>query len=156
MSALKRAASKLVIIGLLSQPAYSILAPLAVLNVMFTLFLGAWLALSSLGNGVDKLNTLIAFFIVIYAGMFVDHQWFGIVYVFTSCKYCVEKTPWWLCFWVLSLALLVFVSNPWCYLALPIIVTSMQLPEHALPRMRWFFYAYYPTHLSLIALLAAL
>ena len=154
-----KSARRLLPWALLAQPAYAgAFGGVLPLNVLWTFCLvAACLALHQRGR------TGWAGLLFALGGLLVEYHWFGAGLVLA----------WWL-FWrslasgvaprheqvfhaVLAMAMLglvcVFNGNGWALLALPVVVL-LGGRDWPIPRIRWFFYLYYISHLAALALYA--
>ena len=92
---------------------------------------------------------------VSFAGaLFVDYQWSGVALV-VFAWYFAQRPTWWAAAGVLcSLAgVSLLVGNAWSFAAIPVLLLAQHYAP-AVPRLRWFFWAFYPVHLALLWSLA--
>lgn len=150
--ALRRAMPRLLLVGSVSQVIwYYLIGPLP-LNIMFTLALGAWLAWPELTRWRNVEEGAVIAFVAI-AGLVCDYSWLGIGMVTLACRMHQLNPPVALALWAITTASMwVFNQTFWTMMALPIVALA-HLWRWPVPRLRWFFYAYYPAHLGVIALL---
>jgi len=119
------------------------------LNVMFT-FAVAMAVIALWQRGQD-----VAAVVVFLAGsLFVDYQWTGVALIVAGWSYFRTGRA---TAAAATLAALVGLAWPngsfWALAALPVIA-AVEMTAPCVPRLRWAFYAYYPAHLALLALLA--
>ena len=90
---------------------------------------------------------------LIISGLFVEFWWPAIVLGLAVWLHC--RFPSWAC---IALAMSAFGGlwtingNPWAFAAVPIVVVATHV-TWVIPRSRWFFYAYYPGHLTALLLM---
>jgi hypothetical protein len=149
----QRSIRRLAIFGAIAVPVCMALGGLLFgfwpLNILFML-----LTASAVMLLIERGNKSMAFLVFITGGFMVEFWWPAVGFTLACWYYC--KRPSWV-----SLSLAIFCcaalapinNNFWAMAALPIIFASAKL-ELNLPRSKWFvFYAYYPTHLSIIWLI---
>lgn len=141
---------RMALFGLLAAVPYVYVYGLLPLNIMFTL---AAAVLVVQCWRTDRL--LLAGVVFLFAGLWVDYSWCGLVAVVGA---------WWLIRqgyrleWVAVFVGLVLVpvnGNAWALLAAPLVAVAPHVVGDA-PRAKWLFYAFYPGHLAVIALVKAL
>ena len=149
-----RVATRLTIAGLAATPAFIALGGLGwgwwPLNVMVTL-LAATLVCGLLDAG-GPFRVLLATAIFAIVGSSVEFWWPGIG--ICVCAWSYTKRPSWapLILGVGCMALLYFVNrNVWAMASLPLIWWARNI-QFETRRFRNFFYAYYVSHLTVIAL----
>lgn len=148
-----RALRRLVIMGVIAQPIHAIaFGSYWPLNILFTLALGVWLA-----SYTGPLWVALAMFFI--GGAFVDYQWFGLFFIIATCAALKAKPERWaraLALVVVGTASLWFINgNLWALLALPVVAVAIAVRPRV-PRLRWAFYAYYPIHFAVLAVVAQL
>jgi hypothetical protein len=122
------------------------------LNILFTLWGGTAIVLLLMRQ--DDRFTLAAVFLFLISGAFVDYQWFGIAVCVSSFIFCRRPTWTNFAFWTGSLASLAIINhNLAALLAVPLLVLASSWTLH-IPRLKHFFYWFYPAHLVLIVLLS--
>ena len=146
----RRTIKKLAIFGLISMPACAVLGGLAAgwwpLNILFTLLVAAF-TMSLLDRG-NKTTAILCFLL---GGFLVEYLWFGIALCIPVWCYC--KRPGWVSLLLILLsyaALTVINGNLWAFAALPMILLASSFNK-PMPRLRWFFYFYYPAHLWVLS-----
>lgn len=147
-----RTMTRLVVFGALASPAFLALGGLVngwwPLNILFTLLvLTATLRLLEAGTLKGYLAASLAFGI---GGSLVEFWWpavaFGVaIWSYTKCP----SVPALILAFASCAALGYINGNQWA-LASMLILFAAPFVSIRLPRVRWFFYAFYPAHLSLI------
>jgi hypothetical protein len=151
-----RIMKRLLMSGLLASPAFIALNRLAwgwwPLNIMFALLVVAMtMYLIERGNK-DKCvyYYAAALFVFVIGGSSVEFWWPVLALGLAFWWYC--KKPTWIGFLfvvVTCISIWIINRNLWALAALPIIFACAQVDLHVL-RLRWFFYAYYPAHLTVL------
>ena len=146
---LARLSGRLLGFGFLAAIPLSALGMPMPLNVMFT-FAAAVLVLALWDAGWRK-SAVAAFFVL---GILVDYGWPGLSLILAVRWWFLAGTPASL---AASLAALVSLylanGNLWALGALPVIAAVQGYAPHV-PRLRWAFYAFYPAHFVVLAVLA--
>ena len=150
--AYKRVFNRLVVFGALSVVPHALLNTLVwgwwPVNIMFTLavsVLVVWLL--DRGGPVPVIGACLAF---VFGGALVEFWWPAVAACVFVWAYFKTPAAGYAAGFVASLLALYFVNgNFWALMALPVILAA-----HAwrwpLPRMKWFFYGFYPLHFVLI------
>jgi hypothetical protein len=147
-----RVMGRLVICAVLATPAYASLSQpqwgIFPLNILFSLLIGTGI-ISMLGSSV-KYRYWAALLVFMLAGNFVEFYWVSLAFMVAS--WYLVRTPNWIT-WIALLGSLWALGNingtEWAFVSLPLIVLSQWI-NHPFPRLKHFFYAYYPIHLSAI------
>ena len=149
-----RVLQRLIFYGLLATPGYIAMRHLPFLfplNIMFTLGIAtACLYLLELGGTNQR---IFAVFIFLFGGFFVDYEWIGLLFCISSWFFCKKNSLSSFLIWCLAYLLLgIGNGNNWALLTIPLLflATKINLP---IPRIRHFFYLYYPLHLTVFALI---
>ena len=89
-------------------------------------------------------------------GMLVEYNWVGLAICFSSWQYCKKPTLISLITCLVAYLILDFANDSnWTLLAIPIIILATQI-NVKIPRWRYFFWVYYPLHLTGLVLIKAL
>ncbi len=158
--AYRRTMQRLTLAGLLSAPiVYALNAPLVSKwpgwpqNVLFMFLLGLGLPILWQKGGALRRGVAVVLFVI--AGAVVEYHWFGLACFWASALFCRQPTFSNFSLWVLALLSLTAVNgNLWALAAVPIVLLATRVPL-SLPRNKWAFYAFYPTHLLAIWVLCA-
>ena len=149
----RRTMIRLVVFGGLATPAFIALGGLRFggvwpLNIMFTL-----LAFTATACLIEKGRILIAGLVFLVGGGLGEFLWPAIAFGLAIWSYC--KRPTWTAAAValIACATLWFINhNMWALAALPVILLATRF-DLRVPRLRLFFYGYYPLHLALLLLI---
>jgi hypothetical protein len=145
-----RVMQRLAIFALLATPAFVHLVGGWPLNILTTLFLATLVVwLLERGGRAQRCAALIAFLI---GGALVEFWWPALLCCLGGWAFLRGPSKFRLLLWALATASLALINGNFAALAaLPLIwgASRVDLP---IPRLRWVFYAFYPAHLSLIAL----
>lgn len=152
--AYQRSIWRLVGFGLLAQPAMFYLIGAWRLNILFAL--AAFAGLLWLIRARSEWYALpLAGLLFLGAGAQVEYGWQGI-FLMLSFAYFIQRGL--IALSLVGLTLGVFAlatvnGSHWGTLSLPIIFFASYI-RLSIPRSKWFFYIFYPAHLTLIAFLA--
>jgi hypothetical protein len=88
--------------------------------------------------------------VLLFAGILPEYFFFGIGFGLSVWWYCKRPNAY-AGLLVLTCCLSLWIVNgtPWALMALPILLSAHQI-ELRFPRLRWWFYAYYPLHLAVL------
>ena len=150
-----RTMTRLTLFGLAATPAFLALGGLRAgwwpLNVMFTL-LAATAVLRLIDEG-NRLSLIAAATVFLCAGTSVEFWWPALSICLTVWWYCRKPSLLALSLLIASCAALWFINgNFWALAAVPVMVLSTSI-NLRIPRIKWLFYSYYPTHLSVLWLI---
>ncbi len=121
------------------------------LNILFTLLVSA-IAIKLLHDQ----RFFVSITMVLLGGAFVEFWWMAIIFCICVWRYCVEPRPLLLLCAFVALGSFALVNgNSWALVALPIIICA-QYVTLKIPRIRYFFYVFYPAHLAMILLVSCL
>lgn len=144
---LRRSMHRLLVAAIVAQPFHALaFGDWLPLNVLATLWLGLRILHAPLHVGV---------LLFVFAGYFVDYQWFGLL-VIIGASHMFRHPHTWHGPALLALgvtSLWAINGNGWAVLALPLIWLLRNAPGE-FPRWRWTFLAYYVVHVSVLAVLA--
>lgn len=149
-----RVLKRLIIFGILAIPGYMAMRHMSFifpLNIMFTLSTAtACLYLLELGGTTQR---IFAIFIFLLGGLLVEYDWVGVIFCIVCWFFCKKISI--TSFFALIIAYVLLGinnGNNWAILSLPLIFLASKI-NFNIPRIRHFFYVYYPLHLSVFALL---
>ena len=148
-----RVIKRLTLFGGLSTPAFVYLVGWWPLNILFTLWVATLLVY--LWEGGGKGLRVLAVLTFLIGGAFVEFWWPALLCCLTAWVFILRPTAVRLVLWTLATTSLAVVNGNFAaVVALPLIwgATQVDIP---LPRNRWVFYAFYPAHLTLLALCSA-
>jgi hypothetical protein len=141
---------RLILFGILATPAYMAMRHLAQpwpLNIMFMLLAAAICFYCYETNEVRYF--LLGFFVFFIGGILVEYSWSGLLFCLSAWFFCRNSTPLSLIVFLLSYALIDSLNgNHWSLLSLPLIFSATQF-NIRLPHIPYFFYIFYPAHLTL-------
>lgn len=147
---------RLTFFGLLATPGYISMRALEHLwpfNIMFML-----LAAAACFYFIEKggFNLILAVFIFLIAGLFVEYSWQGLILCLTGWFYCKKPSLLTLLFYGYAYLLIDGQNgNHWALLALSLIFLSTRINLNV-RRIPYFFYIYYPLHLTFFYLIKQL
>ena len=144
-----RLSARLVGFGLLAALPLTVMGHAMPLNVMFT-FAAAVLVIALRDAGWLK-SGAVAFVLL---GIVVDYHWPGLLLIVAARRYFATKGTGSMLVTLGALVALAWPNeNYWALAAVPVIL-AVQHAQIDVPRLRWAFYAYYPLHFAVLALLA--
>jgi len=145
-----RVMRRLAVFALLATPAFVRLVGWWPLNILVTLWLATLIVwLLERGGAVARAAALIA---ILMGGALVEFWWPALLCCFAAWGFARRPDGVRMLLWVLATASLAIVNSNFAALAaLPLILGARHV-DIPLRRCRWVFYAYYPAHLSLIAM----
>lgn len=147
-----RVMRRLAIFGLLATPAFFQLVGWWPLNILGTLLLVTLIvSLLELGSKAAHCTALIAFLL---GGAMVEFWWPALLYCLSVRAYLRRPCGLRLVMWALATASLSTINGNFAAMAALPLIWGAQQVEIPVPRSRWIFYAFYPAHLTLIALVA--
>lgn len=146
-----RVMKRLAIFALLATPAFVYLIGWWPLNILVTLVLATLIVwLLEQGGRAARCSALAAFLI---GGAVVEFWWPALLCCLGAWAFLRRPNGLRLLLWTLATVSLTTINGNFAAVAaLPLIWGARQV-QIPLPRSRWIFYAFYPAHLSLIALM---
>ena len=150
--AYRRVFTRLLVFGVLSVVPHALMNTLVwgwwPANIMFTLAVAALVAWMLDRGG--PVSVIVACLVFVFAGSLVEFWWPAIAACLFVWAYFKTSLPVYAAGFVASLlALYVINGNFWALLALPVILAARSW-RWPLPRLKWFFYGFYPLHFLLI------
>ncbi len=144
-----RAMKRLALFGALASPPFmALIGRLWPLNILF-LLLGATAVIYGIERG-GKAGMVIATLGFGLGGSLAEYHHPGVAMVVAAWAYCREPTRAHLAVWVLLTASLVlFNHNLWALSAVPVLLAAPYV-HLSVPRLRWAFYGFYPSHLAVV------
>jgi hypothetical protein len=124
------------------------------LNIMFTLLVSVGVLWASQSKHRGAGWALVVLFAV--GGGLVEYWWPALLLAVAAWRYALIPSTARLAVLALALTALTLINqNLWALAALPLIVAAPRV-EISVPRVRTFFYAYYPAHLAALWLIVHL
>jgi hypothetical protein len=118
------------------------------INIMFTLLVLTWILRLAGQGGAGPI--IAAAVVVVGAGAVVEFWWWALLYGICVAMYCKTSSKWaLLCGAIVLAALFVVNQNVWALAVFPIILVAPKIKLN-IPRIRHFFYIYFPAHLAII------
>ncbi|SEF35169.1 TraX protein [Variovorax sp. NFACC28] len=144
-----RVMKRLAIFALLATPPFVHLVGWWPLNILATLLLAVLIAwLLGQGGWFRRCTALIAF---VFGGAMVEFWWPALLSCLGAWAFLRKPGHLQLLGWVLATASLAIINGNFAALAALLLIWGASQVDIPMPRSRWIFYAFYPTHLSLIA-----
>lgn len=145
-----RVMKRLAIFGLLATPAFIRLVGWWPLNILATLLLATLIVwLLERGSGPARSAALITFLI---GGAVVEFWWPALLCCLGTWAFLRRPSGYRLLLWASATASLTAINGNFAAMAVLPLIWGMRQIEIPLPRSRWVFYAFYPAHLSMLAL----
>lgn len=142
---------RLVTFGTLAVPAYAHLfgmVGLWPLNVMFTFAVAVGVVWAT-----ERDEPIVAGVLFLCGAALVEYWWPGVALVVGVWGWARNRHPQGVWPVVLALAGLCLLNgNAWALWAIPVLIAVRSMRLDNVPRLRWVFYAFYPVHLAVIAL----
>lgn len=122
------------------------------LNILF--FLLTTTTIIYLLDKGDKKSLVLAILAFVFGGAITEFFWFGMVFCIAAWHYC--KRPNWFALLVAlgALTSLFIVNKSWYALAVVPLILLAPYVHLKLPRIKNFFYIYYPAHLAVLWLVS--
>lgn len=122
------------------------------LNIMATFALAVGVIQLVEPGGKGRFALAVLLFVV--GGAFVEFWWAGVALTLAAWRYCQRPSWTALLVWIAAHASLFVINHNWYALAALPFIYGASAVRLSVPRLRWFFYAFYPLHLALLWLLA--
>ncbi len=121
------------------------------LDILFTLFVAT---LSIYLIEVGTVTALVASgVLIVFGGGIVEFWWPAIIGAIAVWAYCKRPSIIAAVVVAASCASLVVINKNWWVLGVIPVIAAVTLVKIPVPRVRWFFYAYYPLHLAALWLI---
>lgn len=146
-----RVMKRLGVFALLASPAFVLLVGWWPLNILATLLVATLMVWLFETGGIARGALAVATFVL--GGAWVEFWWPGLLCCLGAWAYCRRPGAARLMMWVLATASLVFINGNFAALAALPLIWGATLVDLPLRRRRWLYYAFYPVHLSALALL---
>ena len=145
-----RVMARLAIFALLATPAFVSLVGGWPMNILATFFLATLIVwLIERGGRARGCAALIAFLV---GGALVEFWWPALLCCLGAWTFLRRPSRLGLLLWALAMASLAVINGNFAALAALPLFWGASRVDVPVPRIRWVFYAFYPAHLSLIAL----
>ena len=146
-----RVMKRLAVFSLLATPAFVHLVGWWPLNILATLFLATLIVwLLERGALADRLLAIVAFLV---GGAVVEFWWPALLCCLGAWAFIRRPSPGRLAVWALATASLAIINGNFAVLAALPLIGGVARVDMTVPRRRWIFYAFYPAHLTALALL---
>uniref|UniRef100_C5D070 TraX family protein n=1 Tax=Variovorax paradoxus (strain S110) TaxID=543728 RepID=C5D070_VARPS len=145
-----RVMRRLAIFALLATPAFVHLVGWWPLNILATLFLATLIVWLLERDGWAARRTALIAFLV--GGAMVEFWWPALLFCLGSWAFLRRPNGLRMLLWTLATASLTAINGNFAAVTALLLIWGARQVEIPLPRSRWVFYAFYPIHLSLIAL----
>ncbi|KTD23527.1 conjugal transfer protein TrbP [Legionella lansingensis] len=140
---------RLFLFGVLATPAYMAMKNLHHIwpfNIMFLLLIAA--ILFYFFENRSLLQMMMTPFVFFIGGAFVEYNWVGVLFCISCWLFCRKPTLLRVLLCLVCYLLLGKLNeNQWALASLPFIFLATKI-DLKIPRIPYFFYVYYPTHLT--------
>lgn len=148
-----RVMKRLVVFGVLSTPASAYLVGWWPLNILFTLFMATLIVyLWERGGATQRLLAVAVF---VFGGALVEFWWPALLCCLGAWAFLKKPTAWRLALWAMATVSLAVINGNFAAVIALLLICGATRVDIPMPRMRWVFYAFYPAHLTALALLLA-
>lgn len=148
-----RVIKRLALFGGLSTPAFVYLVGWWPLNILFTLLV-ATLVVYLWERGGTGLRVL-ALLTFLIGGAFVEFWWPALLCCLGAWGFSRRPTAMRLLMWTLATTSLAIINGDFAAVVALLLIWGATQVDIPVPRNRWTFYAFYPAHLTLLALYVA-
>lgn len=148
-----RVMRRLVIFGVLSTPAFAYLVGWWPLNILFTLFTATLVVFMWERGGATR--RLLACAVFVFGGALVEFWWPAILCCLGAWAFLKRPTAWRLALLAMATGSLAVINGNFAAVIALLLIWGATRVDIPMPRLRWVFYAFYPAHLTALALLLA-
>ena len=149
----QRIMKRLAIFGALATPAFAWLVGWWPLNILFTLFVATLVVYLLEGGGMGYRLLAVAAFVI--GGALVEFWWPALLCCLGAWAFVRRPTAGRFTVWALGTASLAIINGNFAALSALVLIWGATQVDIPLRRSRWVFYAFYPAHLTALALFVA-
>ncbi len=149
-----RVIKRLALFGGLSTPAFVYLVGWWPLNILFTLLVATLVVYLWERGGMGQ--RVLAALTFLIGSAFVEFWWPALLCCFGAWAFIRRPTAVRFLVWTLATATLAVINGNFAAVVALLLIWGATRVDVPLPRSRWVFYAFYPAHLTLLALYLAM